>query len=36
MCLVLLANILDNPGLAERLLEVLKPAPPARKSKRRS
>jgi transcriptional regulator with XRE-family HTH domain len=36
MCLMLLANILDNPGLAERLLEVLKPAPPARKSKRRS
>ena len=26
MCLVLLSNILDNPGLAERLLEVLKPA----------
>ena len=36
MCLVLLANILENPGLAERLLEVLKPAPAARKSKRRS
>jgi len=36
MCLVLLGNILDNPGLAERLLEVLKPAPAARKSKRRS
>jgi transcriptional regulator with XRE-family HTH domain len=35
MCLVLLSNILDNPGLAERLLEVLKPAG-ARKSKRRS
>jgi transcriptional regulator with XRE-family HTH domain len=25
MCLVLLANILENAGLAERLLEVLKP-----------
>ena len=36
LCLVLLSNILDNPGLAERLLEVLKPAPAARKSKRRS
>ncbi len=35
-CLVLLSNILDNPGLAERLLEVLKPAPAARKPKRRS
>jgi transcriptional regulator with XRE-family HTH domain len=36
MCLVLLSNILDNPGLAERLLEVLKPAAAARKTKRRS
>jgi transcriptional regulator with XRE-family HTH domain len=36
MCLVLLSNILDNPGLAERLLEVLKPAAPARRPKRRS
>ena len=36
MCLVLLSNILDNPGLAERLLEVLKPAATARKPKRRS
>lgn len=35
-CLVLLGNILENPGLAERLLEVLKPAPAARKPKRRS
>ena len=26
MCLVLLGAILDNPGLAERLLQVLKPA----------
>ena len=25
MCLVLLATILENPGLAERLMEVLKP-----------
>ena len=24
-CLVLLASILENPGLAERLMEVLKP-----------
>jgi len=36
MCLVLLSNILDNPGLAERLLEVLKPAASVRKTKRRS
>jgi transcriptional regulator with XRE-family HTH domain len=41
MCLVLLGAILDNPGLAERLLEVLKapgaPAPAAnQKSRRRS
>ena len=36
MCLVLLGNILENPGLAERLLEVLRPAAPARKSRRRS
>ena len=36
MCLVLLSNILDNPGLADRLLEVLKPAPASRKTKRRS
>jgi len=35
MCLVLLSNILDNPGLAERLLEVLKPAAAVRKPKRR-
>jgi hypothetical protein len=25
MCVVLLGAILDNPGLAERLLQVLKP-----------
>jgi len=36
MCLVLLGNILENPGLAERLLEVLKPAAAAPKSRRRS
>jgi transcriptional regulator with XRE-family HTH domain len=29
MCLVLLGTILENPGLAERLMEVLKTAPPA-------
>ena len=27
MCLVLLGEILDNPGLAERLLQVLQPSP---------
>ena len=31
MCLVLLGAILDNPGLAERLLQVLKPAPAPRR-----
>jgi len=38
MCLVLLGTILENPGLAERLIEVLRtPAPlPDRKSRRRS
>ena len=38
MCLLLLGTILENPGLAERLIEVLKaqPAPPAPKSRRRS
>src|SRR5258708_8226418 len=30
MCLVLLGAILDNPGLAERLLQVLKPAAESR------
>jgi hypothetical protein len=29
MCLVLLGKILDNPGLAERLMDVLKPEPTA-------
>ncbi|MGO9261900.1 MAG: helix-turn-helix domain-containing protein [Bryobacteraceae bacterium] len=28
MCLVLLGTILENPGLAERLIEVLRPAAP--------
>lgn len=38
MCLVLLNRILDNPGLAERLMEVLKPPAPANgnSSRRRS
>ena len=36
MCLILLGNILDNPGLAERLIEVLKPPASASKPKRRS
>ncbi len=32
MCLVLLGEILENPGLAERLLQVLKPAERRRRS----
>ena len=32
MCLVLLGTILENPGLAERLLEVLKPAAERRRA----
>jgi transcriptional regulator with XRE-family HTH domain len=36
MCLVLLGEILENPGLSERLMEVLKPAAPARKPRKRS
>jgi len=38
MCLVLLGEILENPGLADRLMEVLRgQAPPAnRKTRRRS
>lgn len=38
MCILLLGTILENPGLAERLIEVLKaPAPsPDRKPRRRS
>ena len=36
MCLILLGNILENQGLAERLIEVLRaPAVPAPKTKRR-
>jgi len=35
LCLVLLGTILENPGLAERLMEVLK-APAAAKGRRRS
>jgi hypothetical protein len=31
MCIILLGEILENPGLAERLIEVLKsPAPKSR------
>src|SRR6476661_2232150 len=38
MCLVLLGTILENPGLADRLMEVLKTPAPANgnKSRRRS
>jgi transcriptional regulator with XRE-family HTH domain len=38
MCIVLLGTILENPGLAERLLEVLRPAqaPPAKNRSRRN
>lgn len=40
MCLILLGAVLENPGLAERLIEVLKPAdrpePPQSKPRRRS
>jgi transcriptional regulator with XRE-family HTH domain len=38
MCLLLLGTILENPGLAERLIEVLKTPPPtaAPKARRRS
>jgi transcriptional regulator with XRE-family HTH domain len=35
MCIVLLGTILENPGLAERLLEVLK-TPAAEKARKRS
>jgi transcriptional regulator with XRE-family HTH domain len=36
MCLVLLGTILDNPGLAERLIEVLRaPVAPAPKTRKR-
>ena len=38
MCLILLGTILENPGLAERLIEVLKPPVPVlvNKPRRRS
>jgi transcriptional regulator with XRE-family HTH domain len=37
MCLILIGTILENPGLADRLMEVLKaPAPPTAKQRRRS
>jgi len=36
MCIVLLGTVLENPGLAERLMEVLKPVASARKPRRRS
>jgi transcriptional regulator with XRE-family HTH domain len=36
MCIVLLGTVLENPGLAERLFEVLKPSASARKPRRRS
>jgi len=36
MCLVLLGEILENPGLAERLLEVLKAPAATSKPRRRS
>ena len=36
MCLILTGTILENPGLADRLMEVLKaPVPPATKKPRR-
>jgi transcriptional regulator with XRE-family HTH domain len=35
MCLVLLGKILDNPGLADRLMEVLKPEPPGNGKRRK-
>lgn len=36
MCLVLLGEILENPGLAERLIEVLKKPAATQKTRRRS
>ena len=35
MCLVLIGEILENPGLAERLMEVLRAAPSNGKARRR-
>ena len=36
MCIRLLGTILENPGLAERLMEVLKTPPPRPKARRNS
>ena len=36
MCILLLATILENPGLAERLMEVLRPLPARPKGGKRS
>jgi hypothetical protein len=36
MCLVLLGAILENPGLPERLLQVLKSPADERRAERRS
>jgi transcriptional regulator with XRE-family HTH domain len=36
LCLVLLATILENPGLAERLIEVLKPETPRQEMPRKN
>ena len=36
MCILLLGTILENPGLAERLLEVLKSPPASEKARKRS
>jgi transcriptional regulator with XRE-family HTH domain len=35
LCLVLLAKIIETPGLAERLMEVLRPEPPAKEKRRK-
>src|SRR5499433_3984663 len=36
LCILLLATILENPGLAERLMEVLRPLPARPKARKRS
>ena len=36
MCILLLGTILENPGLAERLMEVLRPLPALPKARKRS
>ena len=36
MCILLLGTILENPGLAERLMEVLKTPPPRPKARKNS